>query len=94
MEDANNDFKWFGEGFDGFPKRLPDDCIEYNIYVLDQTLPENKIRERLRSVQSSATALTKQLLQGFIWQRESFILELVREDGKVLGVLISLSAFS
>lgn len=85
MDDANDDFKWFGEGFDGFPKRLPDDSIEYNIYVLDQNLQDAKIREQLRSVQLSANTLTKNLLSGFIWQRESFVLELVRENGKVLG---------
>jgi len=85
MVDANDDFKWFGEGFDGFPKRLPDDSIEYNIYVLDQNLQDTKIRQKLRSVQSSASTLTKNLLKDFIWQRESFVLELVRENGKVLG---------
>lgn len=85
MDDANDDFKWFGEGFDGFPKRLPDDSVEYNIYALDQNLRDIEIREKLRRVQSSATTLTKNLLKDFIWQRESFLLELVRENGKVLG---------
>ncbi|MCJ1249522.1 hypothetical protein MMC30_006748 [Trapelia coarctata] len=80
MEDANDDFKWFGEGFDGFPKRLPDDSIEYNIYLLDQDLQDSEVREKLRSVQSSATTLIRQVLKDFIWQRESFVLELVRED--------------
>jgi len=94
MENSNDDFKWFGEGFDGFPKRLPDDNIEYNIYVLDQNLPDTEIREKLRSVQSSATTLTRQLLKDFIWQRESFVLEHVREDGKVINKLSKLSASS
>lgn len=40
MDDQPPDdgLKWFGEGFDGFPKRLPDDCVEYIIYLVDSTL--------------------------------------------------------
>ena len=88
MHSSKDDFKWFGEGFDGFPKRLPDDCVEYAIYILDPVLQDSQIRERLRKVHSAANVLTKHLLKGFIWQREPFGLELVRENGKVIRLAV------
>ncbi|KAL1638075.1 hypothetical protein SLS58_009001 [Diplodia intermedia] len=79
---SGDDFKWFGEGFDGFPKRLPDDTVEYIIYVIDSKLAtDSQVRERLRSLETAANLLTKKLLKDYIWQRESFKLELKREDG-------------
>jgi len=69
--------KWFGEGFEGFPKRLPDDTVEYIICVIDQKLNEAAIRSRLKEVQNVANALTKGLLKDYIWQRESFKSDLV-----------------
>ena len=74
-------FKWFGEGFDGFPKRLPDDCVEYVIRVLDSSLGESLLRDKLRRIQSAANGLVKALLKDYIWQREAFALELTRDDG-------------
>ena len=82
MDDSRDDFKWFGEGFDGFPKSLPEDCIEYTIYILDSALTDLERREKLRQVQNAGIKLTNQLLRDFIWQRESFKLSLEREDGR------------
>lgn len=82
MDDSRDDFKWFGEGFDGFPKSLPEDCVEYTIYILDSALTDLERREKLRQVQNAGIKLTNQLLRDFIWQRESFKLSLEREDGR------------
>ncbi|MCJ1465198.1 hypothetical protein MMC07_003814 [Pseudocyphellaria aurata] len=81
MKERQKDFKWFGEGFDGFPKRLPDDCVEYTVHVIDSALAESTGRTQLRQVQQAANVLTKRLLKDFIWQRQSFKLELVEEKG-------------
>ncbi|KAF6235546.1 hypothetical protein HO173_006229 [Letharia columbiana] len=81
MDAPRDGFKWFEEGFDGFPKSLPEDCIEYTIYLLDSTLTDLERREKLRQVQSAGTELTNRLLKDFIWQREGFRLSLEREDG-------------
>ncbi len=81
MEGPTEDFKWFGEGFDGFPKGLPNDCIEYALYVIDAKLTQIDIRQQLRKVQNSANALTKKLLDGYIWQRDSFKLDCAQENG-------------
>ena len=74
----DQDFKWFGEGFDGFPKRLPEDCIEYIICVIDEKInSEAALRSRLKEIQTAANKLTKELLKDYIWQRDSFKLDLV-----------------
>lgn len=51
------------EGFKGFEKRLPEDCVEYII---------TSMQGRLRDIQTAADALTKRWLKEYIWQRESF----------------------
>ncbi|CAK4033575.1 related to regulatory factor Sgt1 [Lecanosticta acicola] len=66
-------FKWFGEGFDGFPKRLPDDCVEYIIHVIDEKLNSTwALRNRLKEILKAANALKKERLAGYIWQRDAF----------------------
>lgn len=66
-------FKWFGEGFDGFPKRLPDDCVEYMLFVIDKKLNDvSATRTRLNQILKTAKELKKDLLQDYIWQRDSF----------------------
>lgn len=84
MDGIKDDLKWFGQGFDGFPKSLPEDCVEYTLSIIDATLDDSDLRTRLRVVQSAAKALAKRLLRDFIWQRESFGLDLVHQDGKVI----------
>ena len=81
MGDSKDEFKWFGEGFNGFPKRLPEDCIEYTIYLVDSNLRESIIRDRLRDVQAAANKMTRRLLQDFVWQRDEFALHLCKGKG-------------
>ena len=69
-----------------FSKALPDDCVEYTISIIDSTLEGIEIRQRLRVVQSSATALTKKLLKGYIWQRDSFNLNLTQHNGGYIDI--------
>jgi hypothetical protein len=95
MDSNQDDFKWFGEGFAGFPKRLPDDTVEYAIFVIDSKLAEAQIASRLRTVLQDTSALSKKLLKDYIWQRDEFALELKRDDGKSaitfrVGVVVDL----
>ena len=70
-------FKWFGEGFDGFPKRLPDDCVEYILHVIDSKLnTAASVRTRLNQVVKASNDLKKNLLKEYIWQRDEFEFEL------------------
>ena len=82
MDATRDEFKWFGEGFDGFPKSLPEDCLEYTLYILDSKLTDLESREQLRQIQSAGIKLTSELLEDFIWQREGFRLSLEREGGR------------
>ncbi|KXT03769.1 hypothetical protein AC578_705 [Pseudocercospora eumusae] len=70
--------KWFGEGFDGFPRRLPDDCVEYIVHIIDQKLnTPSAIRARLSEVLRAANTLKKKYLRDYIWQRQHFELNLL-----------------
>lgn len=75
----DDNFKWVDEdGFQGFPKRLPDDCVEYSIFIIDQKFKaqEALLRNRLKEIQNAATELSKKFLKDYIWQRDSFHLDL------------------
>ena len=70
LSTEDNGLKWFGEGFDGFPKRLPDDCVEYIIHIIDakqQTLAAT--RTRLNRILKASNELKRKLLKDYIWQR-------------------------
>ncbi|KAF2641290.1 SGT1-domain-containing protein [Massarina eburnea CBS 473.64] len=79
-----DDFKDFGEDFDGFPKRLPEDVVEYIIYIIDSRLSDTQTRERLQAFQRALGTLEKKFLKEYIWQRESIKLDLIREEGQWL----------
>ena len=70
--DPKDDIDWFGKGFEGFPKRLPEDCVQYAIHIIDEKLDEAALRAGLKQIQQAATKLTKTLLGDYIWQREPF----------------------
>jgi hypothetical protein len=76
------------EDLSDFTKRLPDDCIEYTIFIIDSKLKSDFARrEKLKAIQSAATASLKSAdLKDYIWQREKFRLDLVdaRLDDNVL----------
>jgi hypothetical protein len=80
MEAPKDDLKWFGEGFDGFPKRLPEDCVEYMLYIIDNKLSAKETLARLELVRKEATKLTSKLLKDYIWQRDAFLLKLETEN--------------
>jgi hypothetical protein len=82
MEGPKDDLKWFGEGFDGFPKRLPEDCVEYMLMIIDSSLTPKHHHTRLESVRKEAITLKKKYLQDYIWQREEFEL---KKDVQIAG---------
>lgn len=87
MPPTEEDLSWFRSTFHPIPKpRLPDDCVEYSIYIFSSDVdPGNasEIRLRLRQVQKQASEVQRQWLKDYIWQRQGFGLELVTEDGEV-----------
>ena len=87
MEGPADDFQGFGEGFDGFPKRLPEDCAEYSIYLID-TKPKSpkELLARLELVRKESLKLAESLLKDYIWQREGF--KLVVESSKGMSFVV------
>lgn len=84
MSKPADDLNWFGEGFSGFPKRLPEDCVEYFLMIIDAEL--NSVKEhhiRLEAVRKEASKLTAKLLKDYIWQRECFGLSTKSQNGMV-----------
>ena len=76
----------FKERFEACSRGLPDDCVEYTMSVIDSTLDTQGHREKLRRVQVSAKSYTKKLLEGYIWQRDNFQLNLSQENGRYLDL--------
>jgi hypothetical protein len=84
MDGPQEELKWFGEGFDGFPKKLPDDVVEYMVFIIDSRLSDIQTRERLQAFQRALNVLEKKFLKEYIWQRDSLKLDLVREEHRWL----------
>lgn len=81
MDFPEDDFKGFGEGFEGFPKRLPEDCVEYSLFIIDSRLKSQKeLLAQLENVRKESAKLVDSLLKEYIWQRDAFKLEF--ESGK------------
>lgn len=84
---TEEDIAWFKSTFRPIPKpELPDDSVEYFVYHLPAPAPAviddaAETRARLLQVQRTAADLTKELLKDYIWQRESFRLEIKKDDG-------------
>jgi len=84
MEGVKDEFGGFGEGFEGFPKRLPDDCVEYTLFIIDSKLKSQKeLLSRLEAVRKEAMKLADDLLNEYIWQRDPFVLESQNDRGMV-----------
>lgn len=87
MDSHEDDIAWLNSTFRPIPRpALPDDCIEYTLYLIDAKLDsKNSSEERLalREIQKAANKLQKQWLKDYIWQRQAFSLELITENGEV-----------
>lgn len=82
MDSVKNEFRGFDDGFEGFPKHLPDDCVEYALFVIDSKLNSQKdLRVRLEAVRKESKKLTDSLLKDYIWQRDGFSLQIENSNG-------------
>ena len=72
--------------FQGIPKRtLPDDTIQYSIYILTGAQSTTNVRTRLEAVKDAAEQLLQEWGKGYIWQREGFALNVSEYEGKYLS---------
>lgn len=87
MTSKEEDIAWLKSTFHPVPKpTLPDDCIEYVLYIIDSSLDQtnsSETRLQLSAVKKHASNLQKQWLKDYIWQRQPFNLDFVKENGEV-----------
>ena len=77
---ASNEFCGDWGDYQNSRRRVPEDSIEYNLYVVNSELASFDLRERLRKIQNEANIFVKSLCKNYIWQREEFKLDLVVDD--------------
>lgn len=78
-ENTGSDFSWSEEGVEAFTRRLPGDCVEYCMFIVDAKLPALELRQRLRSIQNEARSMAKSLCKDYIWHKESFGVDLASD---------------
>ena len=84
MDIPQPDFKWFGKGFDGFPKILPENCMEYRLYIVRSPSHESTTPgPSLDDVLAEALNLKEKYLKDYIWQQDGFHLEAKTADGEI-----------
>ena len=84
MENVKDEFRGFDDGFEGFPKHLPDDCVEYALFIVDPKLNSQKdLRGRLEAIRKQSKVLSDSLLKDYIWQRDGFSLQIEGGSGMV-----------
>lgn len=72
------------EGADqaGLVNQLPDNCVEYLLFVLDPQLEARRQLSQIEAVRKSAIDLATSLTGDYIWQKDEFNLTLRNEQGK------------
>ncbi|KAK7976422.1 glycoside hydrolase family 47 protein [Apiospora arundinis] len=80
MEENTNTQDYFQEGF---PRQLPENCVEYILFVIDDQLEARRRLPALEDVRKRAMQLTATLTKDYVWQRDSLNLE-VKNDGGLL----------
>jgi hypothetical protein len=68
------------DGFKGFKMQLPENCIEYMLFIIDVNLDTRRLLSGLEEVRKSAMRQADGLTKDYIWQRDPFNLE-VKQDG-------------
>ncbi|KAI1165002.1 SGT1-domain-containing protein [Nemania serpens] len=71
------------EGHEPFPRSLPDNCVEYVLFVLDDVLGPRSLLVELENIRKTAMQLCAATTKNYIWQRDCFQLQIKREDGLV-----------
>ncbi|KAI0453972.1 SGT1-domain-containing protein [Xylaria acuta] len=79
VQDRNQTFQ---DGTEAFPRNLSDNCVEYMLFVLEALEPRTLLTE-LENVRKTAMQLCVTTAKDYIWQRDSFQLQIKRESGLV-----------
>ncbi|KAI1632037.1 SGT1-domain-containing protein [Biscogniauxia mediterranea] len=81
--DSEDRTEFFQHGFEGFPRRLPDNCVEYVLFLIDSTLDARTLLAELENIRKAAVQLCSRIASEYIWQRDSFQLQ-VKRDGDLV----------
>ena len=84
MFSSKEELESLSQGFEGFIKSLPEDTVQYGVYVISSKLSDSQLRSRLSDIERESKTLVKNYLKDYIWQKESFALQLKRKDGLLL----------
>lgn len=68
-------------GFKGFERSLPENCVEYMLFIIDAKLQPQHVFSRLDAVRKAAVQLSSRLTSDYIWQRDAFNVEITTEKG-------------
>ncbi|KAK6064424.1 ecdysoneless-like protein [Seiridium cupressi] len=82
-ETPEDKVNFFEGGFDGFPRRLPDNCVEYILFIVDAQLEAHKLLSALENVRKTALHLTNDLTKDYIWQRDGLQLDVKNDQGLI-----------
>lgn len=79
--DAHEKVESPDDRFQGFERILPENSVEYMLFIIEADLQPKKIVSHLESVRKAAVQLSNQLTKDYIWQRDGFGLEIKNEGG-------------
>ncbi|KAI2627500.1 SGT1-domain-containing protein [Hypoxylon sp. NC1633] len=69
-----------GDGIGELPKRLPENYVEYLLFILDDKLEARSLLSELEAIRKTALQLCDTVVQEYIWQRDSFHLRIERDQ--------------
>lgn len=69
-------------GLEGFARTLPENCVEYMLFVIEADTEPRKVLSNLEAVRKAGVRLCTQLTKDYIWQRDGFSLEIKSEQGQ------------
>lgn len=88
MDEDKEELRPGDDGFDGFQRQLPENCVDYMLFILgsvpktDET-DARKTLFRLEAVRKEAVRLSDDLTRDYIWQREAFSLQTKTDKGSL-----------
>ncbi|KAK0724777.1 SGT1 protein-domain-containing protein [Lasiosphaeris hirsuta] len=66
------------EAFDGFRMRLPEDCVDYMLFLMG-----DKSLTSLEAIRRAAVKMADELTKDYVWQRQAFQLETKIKEGLI-----------
>ncbi|KAI6779664.1 uncharacterized protein J7T54_007707 [Emericellopsis cladophorae] len=70
-------------GHSGFERELPEDTVQYLIFMIDASADARSTLVKLEALRKEALSLCQDLATDYIWQRDQFNLELINENGLI-----------